>query len=797
MKILLSKKNSKWKVVQNVLTGNYYTDVVSFRNDDEKDQFLQQNVATDWRDLTKYINISPTWEDEIHFSFTTDLKLSGMTKSKALRCDFAIVYDENDKEAGYRFYSLTARLNPKQNYSTISFVAELDVFFTYDIKNIWKPNAQIASERRVFNNQWLQDEAGNLYPNIKIGNDLSLLEETGSEALVTSHFAGINTNTTKGLLLYFKPSRRKVNFNSPIKFLKTGNTVTAQINGIFEDCVTVRASATGSTVDVGYLVINTETTSDKSNNITYLASEPADAINIVHLNNYPPLQRVEKYYKKSDKYVVLWLDINKLSTPAWTFQSEYTITWGDLLNSPELLKIEPTNEDWTNEKKALLTTIDTNTKYASNNGFTFDNTKVGASDFWFNQDLVVNYQYIPILNVNDVHKVKETFVEKAFFPKVTQKMLTVDYYDYHQYAKLANSENLNWSIVDVLKNQLNFNMNILNATNDTFTIENQTVHNLSGRFSKVFIQEMGLVNPGNSLRNPYVLETDFNLDYFQNTDKWLDYAAQNQLSINQQSRRLKSNIALGAIGSVASIALSATGVAGGIAGGIRGAMSKNVLNKLTPGGIDPQILNDFSSGDYETYLNNRNRGLDYNQTVTKYKLHSEIVNKNKNTSTAAVMGLGNIVSGVKEFVNSIMDLKELSNSLAIAQTNSNIIKSVGGEYEKLIALDNPYSYHIFKNEQPEVIKKALGYHFHRFGYNNGGRLESPLESLNKGVIFDYIMSNYASTYQALNETVSPQEAKIIANSIEQGVRVWHWTPDLPDSWEIGNYRFRNIKYLEP
>jgi len=68
--------------------------------------------------------------------FTTDLSKTGMTRSKALRCDFAIVYDENEPERGYTFYSIEAHLPNKQVYSTISFTAELDVFFTYGIDNI-------------------------------------------------------------------------------------------------------------------------------------------------------------------------------------------------------------------------------------------------------------------------------------------------------------------------------------------------------------------------------------------------------------------------------------------------------------------------------------------------------------------------------------------------------------------------------------------------------------------------------------------------------------------------------------
>jgi len=80
----------------------------------------------------------------------------GRSRDKLLRADFCAVIDtnqmteedfnkfqngtltEDELMAGtfLKFYTLAAELNAEQVYTTVSFEAELDIFFTYDINNI-------------------------------------------------------------------------------------------------------------------------------------------------------------------------------------------------------------------------------------------------------------------------------------------------------------------------------------------------------------------------------------------------------------------------------------------------------------------------------------------------------------------------------------------------------------------------------------------------------------------------------------------------------------------------------------
>jgi len=90
------------------------------------------------------------WHDEIHATFTIDLEKTNFKRSEALRKDFCCVYDSNEET--YKFYTMEAHLD-KQVYTTLTYVIELDLFFTYDIKNIWKENVKVLVERGVFKTQ--------------------------------------------------------------------------------------------------------------------------------------------------------------------------------------------------------------------------------------------------------------------------------------------------------------------------------------------------------------------------------------------------------------------------------------------------------------------------------------------------------------------------------------------------------------------------------------------------------------------------------------------------------------------
>ena len=104
-------------------------------------------------------------------------------------------------------------------------------------------------------------------------------------------------------------------------------------------------------------------------------------------------------------------------------------------------------------------------------------------------------------------------------------------------------------------------------------------------------------------------------------------------------------------------------------------------------------------------------------------------------------------------------------------SSSNYISLTGAEFERLNAFDiSPYSLRSEEYRLVDNVRNMIAQYFHRYGYAISDQ-SSYKNYINNGRIFDYLQAEYTSVYSGLSENLSPQEAKIVAESISYGVRI--------------------------
>lgn len=709
MKVLIGQKNSRWKVVQNPLKGNYYTDVMDFESEADKDTFLNANFYNGWKNFNdpNYIETPITWTDEIHGSFTIDLESTQFTRHDALRKDFAVFYDETEKS--HSFYTLEASLPPKQVYTTVTFNFELDVFFNYGVKNLWKNQAQVSLQRGVFANQWKQDALGNNLPNAALGSLITLAEDIQTTPVLTDSQM-LNDEPLKGYIVYVRPQRRTVQ-NYP---LKQPNGTTLKYSGQIEDTIILGAnSSNGPTATITseiMLILNTQ----EADRPLYSASEGVCV-------SYPEGQKVDGS-KKSMAFIKLWWDVRSL----------YYKDIANLLNSPDVIRIEPSNvtPKITQTVEGVL---------IGQNDYAYEITTPDSETLFSFRSTIPPTQYN---SLSIIRESSNTYTASYTDPATNESnYMTSAAYHPEQYAKLQLG--------------LHRSLKLFNGKGQSMTVFYENVQDYFFHLNRKRVStpqassslttiDSGIYEQGN-LYNPFAWQEDLTINRWQTSDMWLEYISQNGQSLNQAARQQNIDYAyqkeLNRIEGIQSNASAADIPIGSVFDTIKGLLGGNIT------GGAKRVL------DWETQATT----ADYNRAMLKNAI---------NTQAA---------------------------SIADAQSARGQTRDTGGDYERLRILANPFAVNVQVWETTGQHKRSIADYYHRYGYQTAGTLVNPQDWLNNGIYWDYFQATFDSVYQALNESVSPQEAKIIALSVDQGIRIWHWKPNLPSTWEVGNYNFRNIQ----
>jgi len=168
-------------------------------------------------------------------------------------------------------------------------------------------------------------------------------------------------------------------------------------------------------------------------------------------------------------------------------------------------------------------------------------------------------------------------------------------------------------------------------------------------------------------------------------------------------------------------------------------------------------------------------GTDFKDPSTKEVIGHGITSQDQLNITKGMSegagGLNQIARGITSLFQVNDNINRQTASLRDRSNNANSIASSGVEYERIAAFDvSPFNVRTEEYVINTNVRTAIGNYFHRYGYQTN-LLANPLSVLNNGRIFDYLQAEFTSVYAGLSEDLSPQEAKIVAESISYGVRV--------------------------
>lgn len=744
MKVRITQKNTVWKIVQNPLKNNYYTDVMDFENDEQRGEFLNkyQFPKGKWDDLTKYVDCPVEWNDEIHFSFKIDLtsipESERPTRSEALRKDFAIIFDENEK----KWYFCTIQANfPRatKQYTQLSFKGELDVFFTYGLKNMFKKDGKIQIERQVMDNQFKDG-----FPNLDINNDFSFAENLNTEVaqLPFEKPKEIFSEKPNSFLVFLKPQSRDINLKANVYLSNDNLNRTFNGNAIVKDTIVIGARGDDNKVQTFYLTMEIDYDFGKEKNaLGYSVGN-----GYFNLIRYPLYQKIgnPKSYKKENYYVPIIIPFDELENKIFdTGIDKSTLYVSDLLNSSDVIKIIPFYKNYNQNTRKL-------------NTFVFSNN-IGHKSLDFYSSLYsdvyrgINYTF---------EMLDDLLISSREYISIIQKFnpLNNNNFSWEQYNKMYKGENQLWMLTNSNKQSFNIKAEMLaEDISKVISISRYQTYTLQGNFGKTIIDN-GYYKNGN-MRNVLCLEEINNIENFLNNDMTLKKFADNAQNINVKAGIDNQNKVLG-------IANGTLGIASGIANTIGGGA-------LSVFGLQGSIETD-----------------DDNNFLRKTHTYSDMLNATKGGSEGTG-GLEQIGRGITQMIQSGNEIKMAAANIADAQSGKNQITTTGSEIEKIQLLDKSInSLRLQKYELPNSLKNMVAMYYHRYGYSAGGLLKNPLMCINNGRIFDYLQAEFNSVYAGLNENLSPQEAKIAALSISYGIRIWHYNENFTT---VGDYSKRNIK----
>ena len=153
-KIMVFVKNSPWGVQKHPTLGNQYKNTINFptgKKDEFVSKYLCKSSTKNWKDEYNLVDSNHTiaYVSEYQFAFTTTLKKQGKrftNFTELSMSDIAVTIgkDENDNEKAY-FWAIKVASIDKHK---ITFEAELDVLFTFDIKpNTFSPSGTNYTEQ--------------------------------------------------------------------------------------------------------------------------------------------------------------------------------------------------------------------------------------------------------------------------------------------------------------------------------------------------------------------------------------------------------------------------------------------------------------------------------------------------------------------------------------------------------------------------------------------------------------------------------------------------------------------------
>lgn len=206
MKVILGNSNTKWGVIIRPQSSNTYRHVLSFDTPALKDAFINKYIMQDKGDykqeLDNSYNRGVVELDALNIEFRVNVdEYPYETFNTLLNKDFCITKDEHGE---IKFYAIK---DAKRKGNIIQYVAEIDIFFTHDIKTIFNDDVETeivkGMEDRVYKDEhgtikWFFDKDSNDFKNViynpeDLGVNPNVLLNTKDEQIKVDYTSYIGT----------------------------------------------------------------------------------------------------------------------------------------------------------------------------------------------------------------------------------------------------------------------------------------------------------------------------------------------------------------------------------------------------------------------------------------------------------------------------------------------------------------------------------------------------------------------------------------------------------------------------
>lgn len=143
MKIIVGNQNTKWGVIIKPSSSNIYRHILSFDTQALKDEFINEYIFPN-EDYKKLLNDSidraDANEDSMHINFRIDRKSEypNETIESMLNKDICATMDV---DGNIKFWAITGAKH--KGSEIIEYTAEVDIFFTYDIRSMFSGQTMI------------------------------------------------------------------------------------------------------------------------------------------------------------------------------------------------------------------------------------------------------------------------------------------------------------------------------------------------------------------------------------------------------------------------------------------------------------------------------------------------------------------------------------------------------------------------------------------------------------------------------------------------------------------------------
>lgn len=241
-RVVLGKRNSEWGIIINRYSGNRMENILSFDNEDLRDEFINKNVflGNNYKELINKSKYKSSMRiDGLTATFKVNIRDEKETVAQLLDKDFAVI----EKNGIYSFWAIIGTV---ESNGIIVYQAEKDIFINRDIRKMFKNSKNSKIIRGMVNRVYKDND--NLIPDFRENSKLLFSEDIDNSISESNMCLDEIIDIEKGeeYYVYF------INSINNYKFLSGINNNYANMT----EYITFTPFATSNPIPTGYLLLN-------------------------------------------------------------------------------------------------------------------------------------------------------------------------------------------------------------------------------------------------------------------------------------------------------------------------------------------------------------------------------------------------------------------------------------------------------------------------------------------------------------------------------------------------------------